>query len=411
VPTVSELQLIVDKLAADLAAPAVLEDGQQRTIVYSAQNEPVDDVRRNSILRRETAPEIVEWFKQFGISGATEPIWIPGQPELRVLGRVCAPVRYRDQLLGFLWLLDDARSVWEDPHALARMRTDCGHIAQLLYEEHLADRLRGEVLGHLLSPSAELRASAVSMISDRALWPRGAPVAAVVVTAAPARGSVRDDNSDAVRRALVDALADLGAEPLCTGSLRAALADHVVLLIRSRRSGEDRAGAVADRARSVVTRRLAECAEGTPLTAAVGIGECQTTLSEAHVSYRQARLAAKVAEVIATPGGCWRWRDLGVFRTLAQLPSWGVRDLELDPRFVAVLDGCDPEILHTLETYLELGCDVRRTAAELHVHRHTLYYRLQKVERLAGVNLRDGNDRLVVHLGFKMARLAGIYPR
>jgi PucR-like helix-turn-helix protein len=46
----------------------------------------------------------------------------------------------------------------------------------------------------------------------------------------------------------------------------------------------------------------------------------------------------------------------------------------------------------------------------LSLHRGTLYYRLRKAERIAGVDLRSGCDRLALHLGFKLARLIGLYP-
>jgi DNA-binding PucR family transcriptional regulator len=45
------------------------------------------------------------------------------------------------------------------------------------------------------------------------------------------------------------------------------------------------------------------------------------------------------------------------------------------------------------------------------LHRGTLYYRLQKAERIAGVDLRSGGDRLALHLGLKLARLIGLYPK
>jgi PucR-like helix-turn-helix protein len=64
----------------------------------------------------------------------------------------------------------------------------------------------------------------------------------------------------------------------------------------------------------------------------------------------------------------------------------------------------------TLEVYLDLGCDAKAASERLHLHRATLYYRLEKVARLTDANLRDGNDRLALHLGFKLARLAGLHP-
>ncbi|MCZ9336203.1 helix-turn-helix domain-containing protein, partial [Streptomyces sp. TRM76130] len=45
------------------------------------------------------------------------------------------------------------------------------------------------------------------------------------------------------------------------------------------------------------------------------------------------------------------------------------------------------------------------TAAELGIHRQTLYYRLTRVERLTGLDLDDGEDRLLLHMALKAHRL------
>lgn len=57
-----------------------------------------------------------------------------------------------------------------------------------------------------------------------------------------------------------------------------------------------------------------------------------------------------------------------------------------------------------------LGCDAKTTAQRLQLHRTTLYHRLRKIEAIAGVDLRTGDDRLAMHLDLKLARLAGIWP-
>jgi DNA-binding PucR family transcriptional regulator len=68
-------------------------------------------------------------------------------------------------------------------------------------------------------------------------------------------------------------------------------------------------------------------------------------------------------------------------------------------------------LLPTLEAFLDCAGDVGRTAAGLRVHRSTLYHRLSRAEQLSGLSLRDGRDRLLIHLALRLHRLYGTPPR
>ena len=110
----------------------------------------------------------------------------------------------------------------------------------------------------------------------------------------------------------------------------------------------------ADAARASLLLRLQP---GDPRASVVaGIGD-RSILADARGSYRQAKQAARVAATIGRAG------------------------------------------------------DTKASAERLSLHRGTLYYRLQKAEQIAGVDLRSGCDRLALHLGFKLARLIGLYPK
>lgn len=393
----SDLQLIVDQLANRIGAAAVLEDHEQRAIVHSSQAGPIDAVRRDSILHRTTSPELVSWFRRFGITTRSGTVRIPANPELDILPRVCAPVRYRDRLLGFLWLIDADESF---SHAeLEMIETASAHAALLLYEERLAERLVGQALSHLLSPSEELREAAATQLVDQSLARDGEPTAVVVVQPVA-------DGQD-LRIAIDEALFDVGWDAPSGSFLRLAQADHGILLVRLRDPGDDGyTDHLAHACRDRLERRVRASRTG-EVRVIASIGDPQTQLAKAVVSYRQARQAMKVATAMPVMGNVVRWRDLGVFRALAQLPNREAIASAIDPRVATLLHSGEDALVTTLETYLDLACDARATAAHLHLHRGTLYYRLEKAARMVAIDMGNGYDRLSVHLGLKLARLAG----
>jgi PucR C-terminal helix-turn-helix domain len=416
----NELQAIVDDLAYRLEASTVLEDHDQRMVVYSSQSGSIDEVRRDSILQRETSQQVMDWFRQFGIARATSPVRIPSHPELGILGRLCCPVRFRGRLMGFLFLIDDEQRLGDGDIAAAEQAGQ--HAGVLLYEEELSERLSASVLSHLLAPSAELRESAARQLLEQGLATADAPHAVVYIRPAdptPVAG---------LGELIGEALSELGRQRGHVGLLRVARQDHGVLLARVSSLDDDRAArAAAEEAGGMLARRLPakpaasaarNAASSRPAGAArtagsarvvAGIGDSQRHLTAAVVSYRQALLAARVAASVPSVGDLARWQDLGAFRALVQLPL-GERSAScLDPRLANLLSA-ESGLAETVEAYLDLGGDAKRTAEHLNVHRATLYYRLGKAQRLTGADLHDGNDRLALHLSFKLARLTERYP-
>ncbi|MFC5834467.1 PucR family transcriptional regulator [Nonomuraea insulae] len=83
---------------------------------------------------------------------------------------------------------------------------------------------------------------------------------------------------------------------------------------------------------------------------------------------------------------------------------------ELDPVLTPLERADGSGRILTLEAYLDLGCDAQRTAALLHLHRTTVYYRLGRIAEILGVDLGDGLVRSHLHLALKDRSLA-VRPR
>ncbi|MEV0314513.1 PucR family transcriptional regulator [Nonomuraea fuscirosea] len=376
----ADLQEIVDEIAARLGASATLEDRSFRLLAYGAQHGDIDTVRQESILRRRATGEVRDYFERYGIARAGGPVRIPADAELRVLARVCWPLRHADVTYGYLWLLDpgelaDGPEHPESPQGELGGRTDprphgergglsdarlravaplVARAAAALAQEARSRQDLGRGLRALLSPDPEVRAGASLEVPG--------PVAAIAVRESPER---------------VAALWTLPRGVLArTGS-------PVALLAPAHLAGE--------------VAQTVQSAYGT----AAGIGAPRDDPADAWLSWREARQALRIAEHFPRHAPVARWEELGVHRLLSRLSQTDLRELAEE---TAALDA---ELAQTVEVYLDRGGHVQKTAAELGIHRQTLYYRLGKAERLTHRDLSDGDDRLAVHLGLKAARLRG----
>jgi DNA-binding PucR family transcriptional regulator len=134
---------------------------------------------------------------------------------------------------------------------------------------------------------------------------------------------------------------------------------------------------------------------------AAGVGEPRTGLAELGTVWREALAAARAALAEPRLGPVAEWRGIGPYRLLTALPPESAHDPVAGP----LLSPAHRELARTAEVFLDRAGQAGRTAAELGIHRQTLYYRLSRVEQLTGLDLNDGEDRLLLHMALKRARL------
>ena len=96
------------------------------------------------------------------------------------------------------------------------------------------------------------------------------------------------------------------------------------------------------------------------------------------------------------------WDALGSWHLIAAAPpDLAVADIHPGADVLARRSRPDLEI--TARTVLDQGGDIARAAAELHIHRTTLYYRLDRIEALTGVNLKSSPQRDALHMALRLA--------
>lgn len=135
---------------------------------------------------------------------------------------------------------------------------------------------------------------------------------------------------------------------------------------------------------------------------AAGVATPRSGLAELGLAWWEASAAARAALAEPRLGPVAEWSAIGPFRLLTALPP----EVAHDPAVHALLSPAHRELARTAEVYLDCAGQAARSAAELGIHRQTLYYRLSRVEKLTGLDLDDGEDRLLLHMALKATRLA-----
>ena len=101
-----QLQVIAEQIADALERSVIIDDAALRPVAVTAQTGLVDASRVEAVLQRRTSARHRQMLTERGIFKAREPVSIPA-PEPGSLPRLCLPLVHRDQLLGFLWLIDE----------------------------------------------------------------------------------------------------------------------------------------------------------------------------------------------------------------------------------------------------------------------------------------------------------------
>lgn len=135
----------------------------------------------------------------------------------------------------------------------------------------------------------------------------------------------------------------------------------------------------------------------------IGIGEPKKALSLLSESFREARKAIDVGRVYRPDNHVFVYRKLLLERFLADIsPEMSQKyNLLMFNRKTARL--FNEEMLHTIEKFFENSLNLSETARQIYIHRNTLVYRLDKVQRIIGLDLRSFDDAVT----FKMMMLLG----
>ena len=143
----------------------------------------------------------------------------------------------------------------------------------------------------------------------------------------------------------------------------------------------------------------------TMLTVLVGVSTVAETINELNSAYKEAQIALEVGKVFNEEKYILNYQNLGIGRLIYQLPI-KLCELFLQEVFkkgdITLLDN---ETILTINKFFENDLNVSETSRQLFVHRNTLVYRLEKIYKLTGLDLRKFDQAIV----FKVAMMVHKY--
>jgi sugar diacid utilization regulator len=388
----------VERIAATLRRGLSLEDLDGVLLAYSSHQQSADRVRVNFLLSKKVPADVGAWQLRHGIATAVRPVAVPANAGLGMLGRVCVPLLVRGFRVGYLWVQQESE---DDPaggilDALPAVRADLDRLAGLLLESNTADSEHRSRREAVFLAACGGTASALEDLHGWAEIDAGGPwQVAVVAEAGQHRQRATDPDARTLMHRTVALQSTVGVEPFL---FSAGTDSHSVLLLRA---------GLGYAAHADVLRRysdgLAKRAGRPPEQLVLGLGEPFSGLGRLADSYDQARSAAQAAGVERPLGDIVEYRSIGAYQMLAAV---GWQAAAARSIYFTELEEHDRanELLPVLELLYDKNGSVQDVAAQLHLHRSSVYNRLARIRSIIGADPLGGAVRLELHLALKARR-------
>ena len=137
----------------------------------------------------------------------------------------------------------------------------------------------------------------------------------------------------------------------------------------------------------------------------VGIGSPVMHLRELADRYKEAQTAIEVGKIFESEESVISYESLGIGRIIYQLPTTLCEMFLAEVFKKNPIESLDQETLYTINKFFENNLNVSETSRKLFVHRNTLVYRLEKIKKLTGLDLREFDHAIV----FKVALMVKQY--
>lgn len=131
----------------------------------------------------------------------------------------------------------------------------------------------------------------------------------------------------------------------------------------------------------------------------IGVGGTVRHLQDCAQSYQQAATALRMSATFSGKGSVHNYKEYILIKMLEDVPQIKLReyfDILLDGEARTIFN--DEDMINTAEEFLENSLNISETSRNLYMHRNTLMYRLDKIEKITGLNIRKFSDAVSFRL-------------
>lgn len=142
----------------------------------------------------------------------------------------------------------------------------------------------------------------------------------------------------------------------------------------------------------------------------VGIGTAVVGVKDLARSFKEAQMALEVGKVFDTDKVIVSYDNLGIARLIYHLPTTLCETFLHEVFKVGSIDSLDHETLFTIQKFFENNLNVSETSRKLFVHRNTLVYRLEKIKKLTGLDLREFDHAIIFKIALMVKKYLSANP-
>lgn len=385
------IHLIVEDLASRIKRSVAVDDAALNYIAHSTHRfSDEDQIRLQSITERQLPEPILSYITSMNLASIHEPLVIPATHQHGFDNdRLLVPIRSSHELVGVLWTTHHPSFSEEDKQACQQAARRLAPLLQpsadssnsVIVERHLHN---------LVSDDPTIRNATAEVLTSHGLLPSDN---SIVVIAAGRPEAIELDQQDHTELRLAWLQATKRFYPHLLTAHGPAYA-FGLLEVNDDFSMANLSHPLESIRRYLVSR-LSSASEDIRL--GVGTVRC---LDEVHVSYSEAVSALGMGAKL--DDGIIFWDEHPLEALLALISSAEISKSRLPTVLRDTISNISSDVVDTVANYLDLAGSVSCVAREQHLHRATVYYRINQFEQATGLNLRSGRDRLLVHLGFHL---------